>query len=53
LILFEGGGITVADELVLVLFELGLAVDQLLETNEVGLLPGIVADWAVGLLDKV
>jgi hypothetical protein len=51
LILFEGGGTTVADELVLLLFELGLAVDPLLETNEVGLLPGIVADHAVGLLD--
>jgi hypothetical protein len=49
LILFEGGGIKIADELVLVLFELGLAVDELLETNEV-VLP---ADRAVGLLDMV
>jgi hypothetical protein len=53
LIFFEGGGITVADGLVRLLFELDLAVGRLLEANEVGLLPGIVANRAVGLLDMV
>jgi hypothetical protein len=53
LILFEGGGITVANELMLLVFEPELTVDRLLEMNEAGSLLGIVADRRVSLLKKV
>ena len=43
LIVSEGVGITVADELVLLVFEPGLAVDRLYETYEAGCLLGVVA----------
>jgi hypothetical protein len=53
LILFEGVGITVADELVLLLFDAELPVDRLLEMDEAGLLLGVVIDRRVGLADMV